>query len=108
MNFCYACLAALTLFFPGLSLACAGGCGLFGVGTSAIYASHAGGMVFLEYDYVDQSHNWSGTSSAPADNNADEAIRSRFMSVGGQYQFDRSWGPDRRSALLASLLPDHR
>ena len=92
MNFRYARLAALTLFFPGLSLACACGCGIFDVGTSAMYASHAGGMVFLEYDYLDQSHNWSGTSSAPADNNADKAIRSRFMTVGGQYQFNRSWG----------------
>ena len=24
-----------------------------------------GGMVFVDYDYQDQNHNWSGTSSAP-------------------------------------------
>ena len=35
-------LAALTLFFPNLSSACACGCGIFDVGTSSMYASHAG------------------------------------------------------------------
>ena len=77
---------------PSLSQACACGCGIFDVGTSSMYASHAGGMVFLEYDYLDQSHNYSGASSAPAANNEDKAIRSNFMTVGGQYQFNRSWG----------------
>ena len=57
-----------------------------------MYADHAGFMAFVEYDYLDQSHNWSGSSSAPAADNADKAIRSSFMTVGGQYQFDRSWG----------------
>ena len=34
-------LLALTIAFPGLSLACACGCGIFDVGTSSMYASHA-------------------------------------------------------------------
>ncbi len=83
---------AIASAVPSLGLACACGCGIFDVGTSAMYASHAGGLVFVEYDYLDQSHNYSGTSSAPAANNADKAIRSSFMTVGGQYQFNRSWG----------------
>lgn len=85
-------LAALTCTFPSLSFACACGCGIFDVGTSSMYASHAGGMVFAEFDYLDQSHNRSGTSSSPAANNEDKAIHSSFWTVGGQYQFDRSWG----------------
>ena len=85
-------LAALTLFFPGLSLACACGCGIFDVGTSSMYASHAGGMAFVEYDYLDQRHNRSATSTAPAASSVDKAIRSGFMTVGGQYQFNRRWG----------------
>ncbi len=85
-------LAALSLTFPGLSLACACGCGVFDVGTSSMFAGHAGGMAFVEYDYLDQSHNRSGTSGAPAANNEDKAIRTRFLTVGGQYQFNRSWG----------------
>ena len=87
--FCHSILAAI---FPGLSLACACGCGIFDVGTSSMYASHAGGMVFAEFDYLDQSHNRSATSSAPAANNEDKAIRSSFHTLGGQYQFNRSWG----------------
>ena len=85
-------LAALTLFFPGLSLACACGCGIFDVGTSSMYASHAGGMAFVEYDCLDQRHNRSATSTAPAASSVDKAIRSGFMTVGGQYQFNRRWG----------------
>jgi hypothetical protein len=85
-------LALVTVAFPALGLACACGCGIFDVGTSSMYASHAGFMAFLEYDYMDQSHNWSGTSSAPAANNDDKAIRTQFMTAGGQYQFNRSWG----------------
>jgi hypothetical protein len=57
-----------------------------------MFASHAGFMAFLEYDYLDQNHNWSGISSAPADANEDKAIRSNFMTVGGQYQFNRAFG----------------
>jgi len=81
-----------SLLSPHLALACACGCGIFDVGTSSMYASHAGGMVFVEYDFIDQRHNWSGTASAPAANNPDKAIRSSFYTVGGQYQFSRSWG----------------
>ncbi len=85
-------LAALLLAFPGLSLACACGCGIFDVGTSSMYASHAGGMLFAEFDYLDQSHNRSGILGAPAANNDDKEIRSSFWTLGGQYQFNRTWG----------------
>ena len=77
---------------PSFGLACACGCGIFDVGTSSMYANHAGGMLFVEYDYLDQSHNYRGTASAPAAHNKDKAIRSSFMTIGGQYQFNRSWG----------------
>ena len=51
-----------------------------------------GGMVFLEYDYQDQDHNWHGTSRAPAADNDDKEIRTHFVTLGLQYMFDRSWG----------------
>jgi hypothetical protein len=86
------CMVLAAVAFPALGLACACGCGIFDVGTSSMYANHAGFMAFAEYDYLDQSHNWSGTSSAPAADNEDQAIRSTFYTVGGQYQFNRSWG----------------
>jgi len=86
-----AALATSTLT-SGAAMACACGCGIFDVGTSAMYASHAGGMAFVEYDYLDQSHNRLGTGSAPAADNPDKAIHSTFVTVGGQYQFNRRWG----------------
>jgi hypothetical protein len=57
-----------------------------------MYANHAGGTVFAEFDYLDQSHNRSGTASAPAADNEDKAIHTGFWTVGAQYQFSRSWG----------------
>jgi hypothetical protein len=84
--------APLVLAMPGAVLACACGCGVFDVGTSSMFVNHAGVMAFVEYDYLDQSHNRSGTESAPAEDNNDKAIRSKFMTLGGQYQINRSWG----------------
>jgi hypothetical protein len=49
-------------------------------------------MVWAEYDFMDQNRNWSGTSSAPAADNSDKRIRTSFINVGAQYQFNRSWG----------------
>jgi len=83
---------AVASMVPSLGLACACGCGIFDVGTSSMYASHAGGMLFAEFDYLDQNHNRSGTASAPAADNPDKSIRSSFWTIGGQYQFNRRWG----------------
>lgn len=51
-----------------------------------------GGTVWLEYDFMNQTQNWSGTSSAPAANNADKVIRTDFFTAGVQYMFNRQWG----------------
>ncbi len=77
---------------PKTGWACACGCGVFDVGTGLMLPEGAGGMVYVNYDYQDQDHNWSGTSSAPAANNGDKEIRTDFVTVGLQYMFDRSWG----------------
>lgn len=77
---------------PAVGYACACGCGIFDVGTSSMFPTTTGGMLFLEEDYMDQDRNWSGTSSAPATDNADQRIRTYFTTVGGQYLFNRAWG----------------
>jgi hypothetical protein len=77
---------------PAISHACACGCGVFDVGTSSMFPTQTGGMLFVEEDYTDQDQNWSGTSSAPADANADKRIRTWFTTAGAQYLFNRSWG----------------
>ena len=52
----------------------------------------AGGMAFLQYDYMDQTRNWNGTSEAPAANNDDKKLESDFTTLGLQYMFNSSWG----------------
>jgi hypothetical protein len=94
------CGSAATLFSiillgalaPGLACACACGCGIFDVGTASMFPTQQGGMVWAEYDFMDQNKNWSGTSSAPAADNADKRIRTNFINVGMQYQLNPSWG----------------
>ena len=77
---------------PGVAWACACGCGVFDVGTSSMFPADAGGMVYLNYDYQDQNHNWSGTSSVPNANNDDKKIETHFVTLGVQYMFNRNWG----------------
>jgi hypothetical protein len=83
---------ATTALVPSLAHACACGCGLFDVGTSSMYPDGAGGMVFAEYDLLDQNHNRAGDKRASPDDNADKRIQSHFVRVGGQYLFNRDWG----------------
>ena len=77
---------------PAASYGCACGCGVFDVGTGAMFPDGAGATVFAEVDFMDQNRNWSGTSAAPAANNEDLGIRTAFYTVGAQYMFNRSWG----------------
>ncbi|HYL03784.1 MAG TPA: hypothetical protein VEU54_10255 [Steroidobacteraceae bacterium] len=84
-------LALAACAAPGLAAACACGCGVFDVGTSSMFPTGTGGMVFIEQDFMDQNQNWSGTASAAALNNSDQRIRTNFWTMGAQYTFTRSW-----------------
>jgi len=88
----FATLAIFSTLYPVSALACACGCGVFDVSTSAMLPTHEGGMAFLEYDFMNQNKNWAGTSRAPAANDDDKDIKSSFVTVGAQYMFDRAWG----------------
>jgi hypothetical protein len=86
-------LAALAAgLLPHLALACACGCGVFDVGTADMFPEGKGGQAWLEYDYMNQNHNWSGTSGSHAVNNDDRDIKSSFYTAGIQYMFNRDWG----------------
>jgi len=89
-----ALMAALlsSIAIPRIGWACACGCGIFEVGTSSMLPEGPGGMVYLDYDFQDQNINWSGTSRAPAEDNADKEIQTSFVTAGVQYMFDRNWG----------------
>ncbi|HEX3857632.1 MAG TPA: hypothetical protein VHY30_10085 [Verrucomicrobiae bacterium] len=80
------------LLAPGIVHACACGCGVFDVGGSGMLPDGAGGMAFLQYDYMDQKQNWSGSSKAPAADNDDKKLESDFITLGLQYMFSSSWG----------------
>jgi hypothetical protein len=88
-------LLSAALLFTGASeraSACACGCGVFEVGTASMFPNAAGGMVYLDYNYMNQDQNWSGTSKAPAENNEDKKLESNFVTAGVDYLFNRSWG----------------
>jgi hypothetical protein len=87
-----AILLAMLLLAPRSAFACACGCGVFEVGTSSMFPTGAGGTVFYELDYQDQTRNWSGGHSSPSSNNPDKEIRTFFNTVGLQYMFNRTWG----------------
>jgi hypothetical protein len=77
---------------PRTSQACACGCGVFEVGDLSMFPQGRGWMVFFDYDFQDQNHNWAGDSSAPNANNADKKIETHFNTIGLQYLFSPSWG----------------
>ncbi len=86
------CGLLAVMLAPSIVHACACGCGVFDVGGSGMLPTGAGGMAFLQYDYMDQNRNWSGSSEAPAANNDDKEIESHFTTLGLQYMFNSSWG----------------
>jgi hypothetical protein len=85
-------LSSTLILAPVSAYACACGCGVFGVGTLPLLPNEEGGTVFLEYDFMDQSRNWSGTGTAPAANNPDKDLRTNFFTAGAQYMFNSDWG----------------
>jgi len=87
-----ALLALATVAAPAAANACACGCAIFDVGTSSLLPNGPGGTVFLEYDFLNQTTNWSGGHAAPGADNDDKKIRSDFFVLGGQYMFNTDWG----------------
>jgi hypothetical protein len=105
-------LAVVAAWLPASCLACACGCGVFSVGTGALVADGTGQVAFLEYGYVDQDQNWSGTASAPATDNDDKELRTSFYTAGAQFAFGRDWSAsfsvpylDRSMTSTESGLP---
>lgn len=88
-------LALVAVFIgltPALSSACACGCGVFEVGTAALYPEGSGGTVWFEYDFMDQYLNWHAAHIASAGANSDKVIRTHFLNLGAQYMLNRDWG----------------
>ena len=75
-------LGLLLWLAPAASFACACGCGVFDVGTVSMLPTHAGGTVYLEDGYMNQSENWVGSHSAPASANTDKELQTNFGALG--------------------------
>jgi len=84
--------AVLLGLTPGLSWPCACGCGVFEVATPSLLPMDAGGIVWTEYDFMNQYINWHATTPASGAYNNDKKLATNFVTVGGQYMFNRSWG----------------
>lgn len=85
------CLAALS---PVPAFACACGCGVFDVSTGMMLPTSEGGTAWLEYDFMTQNQNHSGTHDAPRADNPDKLIHTDFITAGGEYMFNRTWGAE--------------
>jgi hypothetical protein len=77
---------------PSLIWACACGCSIFDVGTPSLIPNGSGGTVWFEYDFQNQYINFHGTRPSAAENNSDKQIKTHFLTAGGQYMFNRSFG----------------
>jgi hypothetical protein len=88
------CVLAGLACAPDAAQACACGCGVFDIGANNAFPNNAdsGLSVFFRFNYMDQNKNWEGNSSAPAADNADKDIKTRFYTLGGQYMFNHDWG----------------
>ncbi len=89
-----AAMLVLCSLIPAEALACACGCAVFDVGSTALLPKEGdhGGSVYFEWDYSNQNTNWSGTSKAPATNDADKNILTNWLVVGANYMINRDWG----------------
>jgi len=80
------------LMTPAVTFACACGCNVFTVGARWTMPTSEGFGAYLQYNYMNQTRNWSDWQSAPADSNQDQEIRTNFYTFGIQYMADRDWG----------------
>ncbi|MGO9170629.1 MAG: hypothetical protein ACLP7P_01495 [Rhodomicrobium sp.] len=104
----------LSSLIPAEALACACGCSVFDVGSSALLPKEGdhGGAVYFEWDHSNQNQNWSGVHSAPAANNGDKQIQTDWYVVGLNYMINRDWGfglripSANRSFLTQDFGPD--
>lgn len=87
-------LLAVSIINPAASWGCACGCGIFDVQTNGILPTRAGGVAFLEYDFMNQNEARNGALKASPDNNRDKEVRTHFFTAGARYMFGRRWGID--------------
>lgn len=91
------------------ALACACGCGILNVGTSSLIPNCKGGIAFLQYDQMNQVHNWHKENKTNGHNH-DKKITTQTITAGTQYMFNRKWGAAIRLPYVTRYvenLPHH-
>lgn len=77
---------------PAIAGACACGCSVFDVGTPSLIPEGSGGTVWTEFDFMNQYIDWHSSQAAARAANDDKQIKTEFLTVGGQYMFNRDFG----------------
>jgi len=85
-------LSLLLIILPCNLHACACGCGVFDTGTLWNFPTGPGGMVYTEYAFSSQSHNWNNLGPSASANNDDKLIQTSWMIGGFQYFWNSDWG----------------
>jgi hypothetical protein len=85
-------LSLLFLISPSNLHACACGCGVFDTGTLWNFPTGPGGMIYSEYAFSSQGHNWHNMGPSAAVNNGDQLIQTSWMIGGFQYFWNSDWG----------------
>jgi hypothetical protein len=62
------------------------------VGTRWMMVTSPGARFFLQYSYLNQNLNWSGSGQVSSELNSDKLISTSFYTFGLQYGFNRDWG----------------
>jgi hypothetical protein len=86
------------IFFFSLSLraqrllACACGCQIFDMGIAEMPTTFDSTRLTLQYSYMDQDEDQSGSALTDPGTNPDKRITTQFFTLDLAHQFDHSWG----------------
>ncbi|HTB23671.1 MAG TPA: hypothetical protein VK914_13325 [bacterium] len=85
-------LLSLFLALAGSLSACACGCQIFDLGLSDMPTTYNPDRLTLQYSFMDQNENQSGSGPASPALNPDKENESSFYTVSLAHQFNNSWG----------------
>jgi hypothetical protein len=99
-----AVLSLILHILPSNLHACACGCGVFDTGTLWNFPTGPGGMVYSEYAFSSQSHNWNNLGPSANANNGDKLIQTSWMIGGFQYFWNSDWGVELQVPTASRLF----
>jgi hypothetical protein len=85
-------ILAAPLWTPAALKACACGCQIFDMGLEDMPTTFDDNRLTLQYSFMNQDENQSGSALASPGLNPDKRIETSFYTLGLAHQFDHSWG----------------